>query len=323
MYGLKLNMPKISISIVIDKKYIEPAMVTIITLLKFQNFYRSLKLILIKNNDDSTQDLQEMMDVLSKFKNSFDKINFIEILIIENKFPSFTKLHFSNAILYKIFTPIITGIDDYILNVDAGNLFHKGFLEFSENLTKLTEEKKEFVLGAFLTSSRLEMPAEITKFANYYPSGSIFLFNNYKYKQNKIADKIIEFYNEKSVYLKYAEQEILCAILDDSEFYKFEGWDKIYLDDLSLYVGADYSSIDFDKLNNSIFYKNPGSIKPWKNWNLNPNKCIYLKYRNEISKFIDLNQYSFITKERQYISENLIPYKSANLIAYENELISR
>jgi len=316
-------MLKISLSIVIDKKYIEPALVTIYTLLKFQSYYKSLKVILIKKESDTIQDLQEIIDLFNKFKISFDEKNFIEILIIENKFPEFNKLHFSNAILYKIFTPIIIGIDDYILNVDAGNLFHDGFSEFSKNINLIIEQKTDFVMGAFLSPSKNEMPSEIPKFSIHYPAGGLFLFNVNKYKEYKIGEKIIEFYNANSMYLKYAEQEIMCATLEDSQFYEFKGIENIYLDDLSLYTGSGYLSVDYQRMNKSIYYKNPGSIKPWKNWNLNPNRSIYLKIRNYITKHINLNQYSFIVEERQTISEALRPFMQANLLAYENELIER
>ena len=124
------------------------------------------------------------------------------------------------------------------------------------------------------------MPIEITRHSNFYPSGGLILFNSRNYFLNKISDRIAKFYNENAFYLKYAEQEILCAVIDDLEFFNFEGNEYVYLDDLSNYVTGNYSPIDQNKLNNSIFYKNQGSIKPWKKWNLNPNKAIYLKYRN-------------------------------------------
>lgn len=316
-------MLKISLSMIIDKKYIEPALVTLFTLLKYQSYYKSLKLIILKKENDSIQNLQEIINLFNEFKSLFDEKNFIEIIIIENKFPEFNKLHFSNAILYKIFTPIIVEADDYILNVDAGNLFHDGFFEFSKNLNLIVEHKNKFIMGAFLMPSKMEMPSQISNFSVYYPAGGLILFNVNNYKENKIDDKIIEFYNYNSMYLKYAEQEIMCAILDDSQFYEFKGVENIYLDDLSLYIGSGHLSIDYKRLNSSIYYKNTGSIKPWKNWNLNPNRSIYLKIRSNITKFINLNQYTFIMEERQDIAEALIPFKQANLLAYENELIER
>ncbi len=316
-------MSKISLSIVIDKKYIEPALVTLFTLLKFEDCYKVIKLILIKKEEDSNQELDELIGLLNGFKSLFDKKDFIKILIIENKFPEFSRFHFSNAILYKIFLPIILPDDEYILNVDAGNLFQDGFFKFSMKINKLIAEKKEFVLGAFLQSSKNEMPSQIEKFSIYYPSGALLLFNTNMYMENKINTRIVNFYNKYASYLKYAEQEIMCAILDDSEFAAFGGIGDIYLDDLSSYTGENYATVDIKKLSNSIYYKNPGSIKPWKYWNLNPNKSIYLKIRNEISKFINLNEYSFIKEERESISDNLRLYKIANLLAYEDELIRR
>jgi lipopolysaccharide biosynthesis glycosyltransferase len=261
-----------------------------------------------------------ILDLFSKFKNLFDNANFIEFIIIENKFPEFLKFHFSNAILYKIFLPVILKDEDFILNADAGNLFQNGFYGFSENLNKLISNSTEFTLGAFLQSSKMQMPEEISEYSIHYPTGGLLLFNTKNYHHNNTSDRIIEFYNDKATCLKYAEQEILCAVLNDSEFYKFEGFEDIYLDDLSSYVGNKYLPINFQKLNDSIFYKNQGSIKPWKIWNLNPNKTIYLQVRNDISKFIDLTQYIFIKEERENISENLILFKTANLISYENEL---
>ena len=306
---------------IVDKKYIEPALVTLITLLKFQKLYKSLKLILIKKNDDTEQDINEIIDLINKFKTSCDEMNFIEFIIIENKFPEFTKFHFSNAILYKIFLPVILSTEDFILNVDAGNLFQNRFIEFSNKLNELIKHSTDFTIGAFLQSSKMQMPVEILEYSSHYPSGGLILFNTKNYLYNKISDRIIKFYNEKATHLKYAEQEILCAILNDSEFYNFKGFEDIYLDDLASYVGNNYLPVDHKRLNNAIYYKNQGSIKPWKNWNLNPNKAIYLKVRNEISKFIDLTQYTFIREERESISENLIPFRAANLISYENELI--
>jgi lipopolysaccharide biosynthesis glycosyltransferase len=316
-------MSKITLSIIVDKKYIEPALVTLKNLLKFKNFYKSLKFILIKKNLDSAEDMNEILDLFHKFKNSFDDDNFIEFIVVENKFPEFTKFHFSNAILYKIFLPVILKDEEFILNVDAGNLFQNGFYDFSQNLYKLIRHSTEFTVGAFLQSSNLQMPEEISKYSIHYPSAGLLLFNTKKYHYNSTSDRIIGFYNDNASYLTYAEQEILCGVLNDTEFYRFEKSEYVYLDDLSTYVGENYLPINYEKLNISIFYKNQGSLKPWKVWNLNPNRAIYLKARNEISKFIDLNQYNFIREERESISENLIMYKSANLIAYENELIKK
>ena len=82
---------------IVDKKYIEPALVTLMTLLRFQKLYKSLKLILIKKNIDTDQNINEILDLINKFKSSFDDMNFIEFIIIEDKFPEFTKFHFSNV----------------------------------------------------------------------------------------------------------------------------------------------------------------------------------------------------------------------------------
>jgi hypothetical protein len=316
-------MSKITLSIIIDKKYVEPALVTLVTLLRFQKFYKTLKLILIKKKLDNQQDINEIIELIGKFKISFDHMNFIELVIIEDNFPEFAKFHFSNAILYKIFLPIILKDEDFILNVDAGNLFQNKFIEFSNYLNKLICHSNEFIIGAFLQSSKMQMPVEITEYSNFYPSGGLILFNSKNYFFNKTPDRIIQFYADKAIYLKYAEQEILCAIINDLEFYSFKGIEDVYLDDLSNYIGDKYSPIDQNKLNNSIYYKNQGSIKPWKKWNLNPNKAIYLKFRNDISKLIDLNQYAFIKDEQESISDNLVPFKDANLLSYEKDLIRR
>ena len=323
MRHLRFKLSKITLSLVIDKKYIEPALVTLLTLLKFKKLYKSLKLVLIKKNEDTQRDINEIISLIDEFKISFDSVNFIELVIIEDKFPEFSKFHFSNAILYKIFLPVILNSEDFILNVDAGSLFQDKFNEFSNYLNKLIFLSNEFIVGAFLQSSKMQMPIEITRHSNFYPSGSLILFNSRNYFLNKISDRIAKFYNENAFYLKYAEQEILCAVIDDLEFFNFEGIENVYLDDLSNYVTGNYSPIDQNKLNNSIFYKNQGSIKPWKKWNLNPNKAIYLKYRNDISRLVDLNQYSFIREERESVSENLISFKDANFLSYEKYLIKR
>lgn len=316
-------MSRITLSIIIDNKYIEPALVTLITLLNFKKFYKAIKLVLIKKNLDDLNDTAEILNLLNNFKEIFDTFNIIQVSVIEDKLPEFNKFHFTNAILYKIFAPIIFSEEEFILNVDAGIIFLPKFSEFSENLNKKLEHSTDFTIGAFLESSMNLMPAEVSKYSIYYPSGQILLFNSKKYLQDKIAERVIKFYTEKAIYLNYAEQEILCAILEDSDFFEFKGIENIYLDDLSSFTGNSYYPIDYIKLKNSIYYKNQGSIKPWKSWNLNPNKVIYLKIREEICKRIDLNQYGLINKEREAIEEKLIAFKAANLLSYENYLISK
>ena len=177
-------MSKITLSMIVDKKYIEPALVTLMTLLRFQRLYKSLKLILIKKNIDTDQNINEILDLINKFKSSFDDMNFIEFIIIEDKFPEFTKFHFSNVILYKIFLPVIVCTDDFILNIDAGNLFQNRFIEFSNNLNELIEHSTEFIVGAFLQASKMQMPVEISKYSSYYPSGGLILFNTKIMKVN-------------------------------------------------------------------------------------------------------------------------------------------
>ena len=88
-------------------------------------------------------------------------------------------------------------------------------------------------------------------------------------------------------------------------------------------MGENYFPINQARLERCIYYKNPGSIKPWKIWNLNPNREVYLKIRQEISLQINLEAVDFIREERNSIKQNLEMFKLANLKSYETRLASK
>ena len=316
-------MSKIILSLVVDRVYLEPAFVTVVSILKYKSYYKSLKFVFIKSKDESELNSNNIDFLISEFKNKFDKDNFIEFLKIENTLPDFDKYHFSNTILYKIFLPHIFQNEEYVLNVDAGNIFFPGFEEFSNQINSHVLVNPNFVVGAFFANSDSLMPPQITNFSKFYPSGALLLFNTTKYFEVNFSERIINFFNQFCELLQYAEQEILCAILEELEVYQFPCWENVYLDDLSSYVGENYFPINQARLERCIYYKNPGSIKPWKIWNLNPNREVYLKIRQEISLQINLEAVDFIREERNLIKQNLEMFKLANLKSYETRLASK
>jgi hypothetical protein len=111
--------------------------------------------------------------------------------------------------------------------------------------------------------------------------------------------------------------------LTDNDFYAFPFKELVYLDDLANYKDDTYSPIDIKRLANCVYYKNPGSIKPWKLWNLNPNKSIYLEIRNIVNKAINIDSSPEINNERTSIQNQLESIRLAHLIKYEQSLLTK
>jgi hypothetical protein len=108
-------------------------------------------------------------------------------------------------------------------------------------------------------------------------------------------------------------------VLRDEEFLQLPQPDGIYLDDLATFIYSVPMPLDTERLQNCIYYKNIGGCKPWKVWNLNPNKRVYLEHRREIESILDPDQNRFIQENRISTKDNNV--LTVNLLAFERALL--
>lgn len=307
-------MSNLSASCLFDINYIEPALVTLKTILNHEKLFKNIYIIYLKKETDN--DLY--LEIIRNFAKKFDIKNKLKLVEVQQNISEFNSLHFSNAIIYKILIPEIVQNEEYIINIDAGNIILDKF-EFFINYVSQEISLTDFTIGCFLSHNNTNFPLHLPTISNIYPSANFLLFNIKAYKSKNLYEKITTFYASHLSQLKYAEQEILPCVLDSNCFLKFKYDDLIYLDDLIDFANNNFSEIDIKRLNNSIAYKNHGSIKPWKLWNLNPRKFIYLNSRKELDFLFENEKYKFIHDERTKTTNSSWPiyfYKS-----YENFLL--
>ena len=60
-------MSKISLSIIVDRRYLEPAFVTVKSILRYKNHYKSLKFVFIKSKDETEINLKNIDFLMSKY----------------------------------------------------------------------------------------------------------------------------------------------------------------------------------------------------------------------------------------------------------------
>jgi len=302
-----------------DCNYLEPALVTLKTLLPYKKLVKKIYLLFLPPSDPDSARVLQARRVLSNAVQAFKLGEKLEVLEVNNRLPDFKVHHFSNAILFKALVPEALPNESLILNIDAGCIIGGGFPDFLTGMLSAAKDNTRWSVGAFLSPADGMLPQNLPKGSSFYPNAQLLLFHTPRYQSSRVSERLSEGYVSYSQQLELAEQELLSLILSDSEFLSFPFSEEIYLDDLATFVYSQPQEIDSERLRTCIYYKNTGGCKPWKIWNLNPNKRIYLEHRSEIESILDPDSNRFIQENRISAYDNDV--LTVNLLAFERSLI--
>ena len=310
----------ICITVLFDENYIEPGLLTIYDLLNLK-FIKKIPIYLIYlKNDDSNS---ETLTIIDKFINQNNFDNRLKGIIINNSvLDDFQIYHFNNSILYKCLLPSIIQ-HDFILNIDSGYLVGDYFEDFWMSTVKIcpTLKNKDAVLAAYCNNSADDLPASLRSLPhnNLYPTGGVLLFNKLSYDDSDFYSRFISEFIKLKDRLVWAEQDLMCIVLANSEIVKLPLREHMLLEQLGL-EGLKCKTRSQANSRPFSIYKITGSIKPWKKWATDGRRDYYLKKRFDFEKKFPLGHYALIKKNRYLKLNEAISI--AYLDNFENNLIS-
>lgn len=313
-----MNTNNFCISITFDQNYVEPALLTVYELISSGVKYPII-LIYIENNDKLINNEVEI--ILSRFKNLFINIDLSVIKINDNGLKQINKFHFTNAILFKVLVPSIIDYD-FILNIDAGFLLGCKSNELLDQISLNINNKMydDSIVAAFCSESNVNLHSTLRQYPHNskYPAGGFLLFNSKKYKLNNIYNKIMTKYIELWDLLIYAEQDLLCIIMEENQLSQLPMQDLIVIEYLDLHgLEKNIPSVG-SQVDEFAFYKVCGTCKPWKYWVLDYRKSFYLKRRDNFEKIFCIFNYEVIKKNRHHVTHQ--PLAQKFLEQFENIL---
>lgn len=293
---------KIAISIFFDCLYLEPALVTaheVIMKLWQSNLVHKIYLVYLDNNTSNDHDARI---VIQNFCSVFEDKASILAISLRNTLGSFRSFHFNNSILYKSLIASMIDHEPFIMNLDAGILLGGKFDQFlQEIMHDLCTDSATWVVGAHCHSpdSLLSPDLMSQPHNNLYPAGTLIMFNSEQYKKNKWHDRYIGNYSKFQSYLTYAEQELMCLTATEGEIISLPGAGQRITPFLGLDVlTGKENRIASSCLDDCVYFKFVGSIKPWKYWVLDPNKSIYTRQRAILEKNFNLSEIPLIERSR-------------------------
>jgi hypothetical protein len=125
-------------------------------------------------------------------------------------------------------------------------------------------------------------------------------------------------------HLTYAEQELMCLTAIEGEIIPLRGLDQRITPFLGLEVllGRE-NRISPSCIDDCLFFKFVGTIKPWKYWVLDPNKSLYTKRRAMLEEKFSLSGIPLIEKNRVSIPNEtyLLQFLKAYDIYIQNNSI--
>jgi lipopolysaccharide biosynthesis glycosyltransferase len=228
-----------------------------------------------------------------------------------NQFTDYVqRFHFSNAILYKAALPKIFPAYENILLFDCGMIFGLQVGDFIQKLSHRIENREMSAVGAFCVSPYVSgaLSAELQKYPHnaFYPSAAVLYFDVNRYNELSIYERFLAAYETYRNSLQYAEQDLLCLALTESELCAFsDEWLRCHIDLASpegWYKFDEYEEIYVNR--NSLYMKHIGSFKPWKKWVLHPAKSIYLRELHNLGKLIG-EEYLTIFRDDEFFPGNM------------------
>jgi lipopolysaccharide biosynthesis glycosyltransferase len=295
---------RIVISILFDSSYIEPALVTaheVIT--KVAEISKLYLIYLLSGSEDDLENIGIIQNFCSRFVSDVS----IVPITLQNTLPKLSVDHFNNSIIFKALIPSIIRDEAFVMNLDAGILLGGRFEEFLMDInTRLEQETSDWIVGAHCHEPAEFMPQSLRAHPHnkLYPAGNLLLFNCSQYNRQKWYERVVGNYLKYMPHLHYAEQELMCLTAEPGEILPLPLANERKTPFLGLDVLLGKAvQMDFSCLDNSLFFKFVGSLKPWKYSVLDPNKFIYTRRRAILESQFQLAGIPIIERHRNAIKE--------------------
>jgi lipopolysaccharide biosynthesis glycosyltransferase len=269
--------------LLIDRKYIEPALLTVSSLFRYFYDVEDVTVHVVYNIlvDDDEKSKDACLQMLSYLASGNTNITLKLYVLKGSPFGIFSRFHFNSTILNKLAIPHL--IDDgcnRLLFVDAGVVFGDQFSNFLD----MASSCRPVPLRAFGDMKFNDIVGR----ENLYPSGALIMFDCGYYRERAVLQRAIDFFDANRENLNYAEQEILFNSMTSVEIGMFENkYQKIHLDLASFSNWAALLEI-FSKINSKdyLYWKHTGSCKPWLKEIRSPLVAPYLIARSELPDLV-------------------------------------
>lgn len=286
-----MNNQKIPVVFTIDRNYLMPLSVTLVSL--FTNNMNEELSVYVLYNDFETADKKKIQSIGDQFNRRIELIN-----INDDQFKNFkTGFHFSKAIFFRLLIPeLFDGKYEKVLYIDSDALVLQDIsplfqIDFKDNYLAAVEN------FTFNDYKRLGLNPEF----RYFASGTL-LFNIPKWNKDKISQKIFE-YLSLSTDIKMPDQDALNVVINGN-------WKHL---PLSYGIETIWVKSRKEQKSKFLLYKtfidNPiiihfsGSVKPWHYLDKKPYKKEFWRYLQQTP----FSEYKFQDITLKNIIEKLLP----------------
>jgi lipopolysaccharide biosynthesis glycosyltransferase len=309
MESIDKKQKKIVPSVLFDRNYIEPGLLTAYQLLcNADNCFEKLRLIYLQSE---TENLSEVEDLFRRFLDLANRTGNIsvEFSVLKNNLTQINSYHFNNSVIYKTLLPFFFDNDSFLLNIDAGFLIGSRFREYFIKLEDLISINQDWIVAARCGNIEKELNDRLRELphTSKYPFGGILLFNVGNYRAALLKDRLISNLTKLEKHLTWPEQDLLCCTLNDEELAEIEENGLTVLKELSI-KNFYYDDVDVVDINDYALYKIIGTLKPWKYWVLDNNKSHYLLRRNELEMNLRID-HPIIHENRHSVTNILLQQK--------------
>ena len=256
-------MKEINIVVGVNRNYIKPMSVMMISLLENNKKYKIN--FNIFQDDFLYEDKEKLLVRFKKYDNLY--INYIDVT--NDLFEGLPTLeHISLSTYYRILSPKLLPQYDKLLYLDSDLVVDGDILELWET------DIKDYVVAAVREESLQanEERLNIPKHQKYFNAG-VLLINSKKMREENYYDIIMEYLFKNKETLLFSDQDALNAVLYNKWLEINEKWNYH-----NYFVDMRNSDLSKIKLDNPIIIHYTGPIKPWDIEKGSVLKNIYLKY---------------------------------------------
>jgi len=306
---------KIAASILFDSAYLECALVSAYELAQRGDVLDALHLIFLSRGEEADAEAKATLLQFCVMVQGSVKIYPMEV---KNELSDFQSHHFNNSIVYKALVPWLLPQHPFILNLDAGILLGRDFDDYlREVMDTLCHDDAKWVIAANCSQASEKLSSSQLKIRHHdkYPSGAVLLFNTRQYQAAQWDTRYVAAYEAWRKSLRYAEQELICLVSQDHELVELprNGQLKVHALGHNVLHGLSERLPD-TAADDGVYFKFMGSLKPWKYWNLDPDKAIYTRRRQRLETTFPLSGRVLVEAERrscqnqEWIDNFLIAY---------------
>lgn len=319
--GLNTSMRRLTASLVFDAPYLEPALLTAFELRRVAERFEQVVLVLL---DDAAGEVAEAAELVGRFCQRMNQLGGLSYRAIQlhGGLPTFSAYHFNASILYKAIAPSFVPGDGWLLNIDAGILLGDRFEACLDQAIAELETDEDWLLAAHTHETEGRIPERLRALPHHalYPAGNLLLFHPQRCRAAHWHERFLAGCMAWHEHLRYAEQELICLLAKPYELRALPFAEQrcaLFLGLERLLGQAPWPQPQL--ADDSVFFKIVGSIKPWKQWVLDPLKAIYLQRRQALEAVFPLTGLALIERHRQHCSHE--PWRQGFYQAYEAQLL--